>query len=214
MKTLHTIRFVFILVLVSSLLAGCGFSTPVPWTPVPTMDPATVIAAAVNTMQAQMTEEALLNPSATPEPTQPPAPTDTPAPSATPQPTTPPVPPTATATQPAALSAEVLYTTTYPENKREYVPNERFSLAIGFKNNGTLTWEQGFTVKIVRVDGEITVAPEVTIDKSTAPGEKAEFNLWAFGSETLGKHTWYFQLYNSSGIAVPGGFAVFSYTSY
>ncbi|HET8707546.1 MAG TPA: hypothetical protein VFM46_14670, partial [Pseudomonadales bacterium] len=116
-------------------------------------------------------------------------------------------------TQPA-VSAQALYTTTTPENKREYIPNEKFTLALGFKNTGTVAWAAGSKVKLVSYKGEVTVNPEVTTDKAVAPGDKVEFDLWAFGSETLGQHTWYFQLYSSQGVPVPGGAIAFSYTSH
>lgn len=196
------------------LAAGCSLASPeAAATPMPTTDPATYVAAAVETISVQMTEQALLNPTATPEP------------SATPEPTATPIPPTPTvvADTPTASptdtpqytnAAAVQYVTTWPENKREYVPNETYSLAIGFKNTGTVTWEPGYTLKLVDFKGEITCQPEASIDRAVEPGEKAEFAFWAFGSEMLGEHTWYFQLYNSAGIPVPGGSAAYTYTSY
>ncbi len=204
-------RLLITLCLVAVLAAGCASPTPPP--PLPTIDPATYVAAAVETLSAQITEEALRNPTDTPVP-----PTDTPVPpTSTPElPTLTPtlaISLTPTATQPPPLSSQFLYATTYPENKREYVPNEKFGLALGFINNGSITWEPGYRLKLVNFEGEVTVAPEAELGQAIAPGQKAEFNLWAFGSETLGQHTWYFQLYSSQGVPVPGGFAYFSYVS-
>lgn len=192
-------------------LSACSPSTPVS-TVIPTQDSGTIVAAAVNTISAQMTNEALNNPTATPQPSNTPVPpTSTPElPTATLAPT---LEPTQTATQPPAVSAEFLYAATYPENKREYVPNEEFGLALGFKNTGTMTWQPGSKLKIVNFEGEITVQQEIELGSAIAPGEKVEFNLWAFGSETLGKHVWVFQLYTPQGGAVPGGVGVFSYTA-
>ena len=48
-----------------------------------------------------------------------------------------------TPTQTALISAKLLYVVTYPEDKRSYVSNERFGIAIGFQNTGTVTWEPG-----------------------------------------------------------------------
>jgi hypothetical protein len=201
------------LILISSILTGCS-EMGIGATPAPTTDPATYVAAAVATVHAQLTEQALLNPTATPTP----QPTATLEPTATPIPATEtPAAPAATATtaptQAPAVSAQALYASTFPENKREYIPNERFSVAIGFKNTGSVTWEAGTKVKLVSFTGEVTVNPEVETSKAVGPGDKVEFDLWAFGSETLGQHTWNFQLYNAQGVAISGGYISFSYTS-
>lgn len=205
-------RFAILVLLQSALLVSCS-PTPVP-TLAPTQDPATLVAVAVRTISAQYTAEALAHPSATAViPTPSLTPTETPVP-ATSTPVAPTATPEATATTQPAVSAQALYTTTTPENKREYIPNEKFTLALGFKNTGTVAWAAGSKVKLVSYKGEVTVNPEVTTDKAVAPGDKVEFDLWAFGSETLGQHTWYFQLYSSQGVPVPGGAIAFSYTSH
>ncbi len=208
-------RLLLALALFSSLLAGCSAANSTPAaTAAPTQDQATIVAAAVNTLSAQMTEQALRNPTATftPQPTA----TATVVPTDTPVPATPTLstPSTATATQAPALSAQALYAGTFPNSKNKYQPNEKFGLALGFKNTGTVPWEPGFKVKITGFKGEITVQQEAELGKAVAPGDKVEFDLWAFGSETLGTHIWYFQLYNRNGAAVPGGAISFTYTSY
>lgn len=200
-------------VILSMMLAGC--STPAP-VATPTLDDSAIVAAAVETISAQMTADALNNPSPTPLPTQtplPPSPTPVPPTETTlpsPEPTA-----TFTQTQPQAapLSAKLLYVVTFPENKRIYVPNEKYGLALGFENTGTLTWEAGSTVKLVSFVGEVTIQTELAVDEAVKPGERVEFDLWVFGSETLGYHEFYFQLYTNSGLAIPGGVAVYSYTS-
>lgn len=201
-------------VLVGALLAGC--SSPTPITMEVTQDPAALVEMVVGTVDARMTQQALENPTATTAPTSTPEPTATLEPTATIAPIEPTAveEPTATSTTAAALSAEFQYATTFPEHKYEYIPNELFSLAMGFKNTGTVAWEPGYKLVLVDFEGEVTCAPEVEISKSIAPGEKAEFSFWAFGSETLGTHVWYFQLYSPSGGAIPGGYASFTYTSH
>lgn len=190
------------------LLSACSSPTP---SPAATIDQSSIVAAVVETINAQSTSEAVLHPSATPLPTATPIP-----PTATLQPATE-VPtatlPLDTATPEFSLSARLAYVTAYPEDKRIYIPNERFSIAIGFENTGTLTWDSGTTIKLISFKGEVTVQTTLTIDKAVRPGEKMEYDLWAFGSETLGDHTFNFQLYTSQGLAIPGGFASFSYTS-
>jgi hypothetical protein len=215
-KTFKAGRLFVMAVLILSL-AAC--TSPTPQTIVETQDPAQIVEKVVGTLNAQQTEQALLNPSATMPPTATPPPTQTPEPSATATLAFTATPeftntPEATATPTIApLMAQVLYTTTYPGNKREYAGNQGFGLALGFQNIGSIVWEPGYNIKVVGFEGEITVQQDAVTTKTIAPGEKIEFALWAFGSETPGKHVWYFQLYTASGIAVPGGYASFSYVS-
>lgn len=205
------VRFAKFLAIAGLLLAGCNTAPTA--IPLPTQDPATLVAEAVKTLGAQMTEEAIRNPSPTPTPTVTPTPTDTPIPP-TPTPDAPTLTPTATATSAPLISAKFITAGTFPENKFKYVPNEKFSLAIRFLNTGTYGWDAGYKLKLVSAQGEITVQPEATLGTGVDPGKAAEFDLWAFGSETLGRHTWFFQLYSSAGVPVPGGSAAFSYESY
>lgn len=193
------------------ILSACSMPPAAP-TLAPTIDPATYVAAAVNTLSVRMTEDALRNPTATPVPTETPVPftPTSPPPTAT---ATPEATATETPTQQPAVSAEFLYASTFPDNKRERVPNEKFGVAFGFKNTGTVTWQPGYRLKIVNFQGEDTVEKEVELSRNVPPGEKIEFDLWAYGSETLGQHVWYFQLYTANGGPVPGGVASYSYTS-
>jgi hypothetical protein len=202
MKLKHSL---FVILIISSFLAGCTATTP---TPLPTVDQVEIVAAAVGTISAQMTDEAIRNPSPTPLPTQTPIP---PTLTLFPPTETPSVEPTQTATTAAALSAQLRYVTTFPDDKRVYIPNEEYGLALGFENTGTVTWEAGSYVKLISFKGEVTVQTELKTDKAVKPGEKVEFALWAFGSETLGDHTFVFQLFTSQGLAIPGGYATYSY---
>jgi hypothetical protein len=199
------------IVLISSLLVGC--SAPAPAAPLPTQDPATIVAAAVQTLSAQMTEQALRNPTATPVPTSTPVPTQTPVPP-TNTPAAPTETPTNTPTTAPAISAKFLSAGTFPVNKLEYKPNEKFGLAVRFLNTGTVAWQPGYRLKLVNFQGEITVQTESEMGQAIEPGKAVEFDLWAFGSETLGRHIWYFQLFTPQGLAVPGGSGIFSYTAY
>jgi hypothetical protein len=213
MRTIHkqTIMRACLLTAAIVWLAACApAATPMP---LPTQDPATLVAAAVQTVSAGITQEALRNPSPTPPPTETPVPpTATPEP-ATPTPALPTDTPTATATTAPAVSAQFLTASTFPDNKPVYLPNERFGLSVRFRNTGTMAWEPGYRLKLSGFEGEITVQTDAELGRSVAPGEVAEFSLWAFGSETLGKHVWYFQLHTTSGGPVPGGYAAYSYTS-
>lgn len=198
----HIILF---MLLVALILAACTSS---PSTPAPTPDlnllVQLVAQRAVETVQAQMTQEALAHPSPTP------APTDTPLPSPTlPPPTS--MVPTATQ-QPIGDRAEFLYAVTYPENRTVFVPNEAINIAWGLKNVGTVTWSPDYVLRYVGGEA-FTARYEIPLGKVVAPGEKAEFNFGAFGSEELGKHTTYWQLYNPYGAPVPGGYVSFTYIS-
>ncbi|MDO9086937.1 MAG: hypothetical protein Q7U53_12095 [Anaerolineaceae bacterium] len=202
-------NFLFFLLILGSVIAGC--TSPV--IPVlPTVDEGAIVAAVVETINAQNTTEAINNPSATPVPTEtqpPPSPTPIPiteTPTETAQ-------PSETPTQITSVSAKLMYVVAYPEDKRSYVGNERFGIAIGFQNTGTVTWEPGSYVKLVSNNGEVTVQLEAFVTKAVAPGEKAEYDHWAYGSEWYGDHTFVFQLYNSQGLPISGGYATFTYTS-
>ena len=196
-------------VLIASLLSGC---TTLQATPAPTIDQSTIVAAAVETLSAQITLDALNHPSPTPLPTATPLPpTATPPPPTETQAAT--AEPTSLPIQKAELSARLVYVVTFPENKRNYVPNEKYGVALGFENTGTLTWQPGSTVRLMDYKGEVTIQTELSVDKEVKPGERVEFDLWAFGSETLGEHVFTFQLYTREGIAIPGGIAVYTYVS-
>ena len=207
-------RLTLAALLIGMLLTSCSALTPPPTNRFAHRRPATTARIAVQTLSARITQDALAHPSATPtlEPTA----TATLTPTITPVPATPTLatPPTSTATLPPPISAQALYAATYPENKTVYIPNEKFGLALGFKNTGSITWEAGTYLKLVSFQGEITVQQDaVSLGSPVAPGDKVEINLWAFGSEMLGEHVWTFQLYTPSGGAIPGGVISFYYKS-
>ena len=165
---------------------------------------------AFSTVFAEMTTQAYLNPTSTETPqvtitsipTVLPSPSSTslPAPTSTPSPTSP------------TLKAQLMYVTTYPEYKIEFTPNEKFGVAICFTNTGSVTWGAGSKLVLVGFDGDyVTVQTEAILERPVAPGEKIEFNLWAFGSEDMSYQSNYFQLFSEFGVPVEGGYAVFSY---
>ena len=82
------------------------------------------------------------------------------------------------------------------------------------KNTGTIAWEPGYQLRFVRLTngGDITVQPKADLTTEVKPGGKVEFDLWAFGSETLGDHTWYFDLFTPGGEKVPGSDATYTFT--
>ena len=190
-------RFSFLFLLLTSLvLAGCSVFQPAE----PTSDPQVVMLSIVQTMQADLTRTALALPTETDIPTETPVPSPTlsPTPAFTATPSITPTP------ELPALKAEFLYAATYPENKTQYVPNEAFGLALGFKNIGSLAWVPGYKILITNQYSDFTGWPEASMNKYVATGEKVEFNIAGFGSEGLGMHTWIYQLYTDTGVPSPG----------
>lgn len=160
----------------------------------------------METVQVQLTQDALMNPTATTMPT------NTPQPSNTPMQAIPTLAAATATPKPVGDKAEFLYAVTYPQNRTTYVPNEEINIAWGLKNAGAITWTQGY--RLVYVGGEaFTSRYEIPLGRTVVPGEKAEFNFGAFGSEELGPHTTYWQLVNEGGAPVPGGYVSFTYTS-
>lgn len=98
----------------------------------------------------------------------------------------------------------------------EYTPNTLFNFDVVFENDGTLAWppqvEMRNTGSVSTYTGH---RPNVIIDTSNdpvLPGERLGFSMAAHGSEELGYHTFYFQLFDAnSGVAIPGGYGYFSY---
>jgi hypothetical protein len=210
-------RLLILVALLGGLVAACSSPTPQPTATQPVPSPT---LAATPTSTATLTEiSATPTLTVTPTLTATPALTNTPTqlPSNTPIPATvtPTTPPTPTATKQPQLAADGLKVWTYPENKTKYGGNEGFGLAIYYKNVGSLTWQPGFMLKLVKHVGvgEVTVQPQILLDVTVPSGGKVEFDLWAFGSEHPGQHTWYFQLYTDTGKLIPGSEVKFTFTA-
>jgi hypothetical protein len=187
------------------LFASMAFSACGVIAPAPTATP-TVTATPLPTATSTVT----LTPTATATETATETPTSTKTPTIT---------PTFTATVPAE-SAQFMSATTSPGNTHSYVPNEKFSIDVTFKNTGTVAWTPNYCVAVVYTDrGDVTYqTTSVCVGdmrrKSVEPGEKIGFVFSAFGSEMLGTHSWGYVLINPKGKKVPGGTAGFSYVSH
>ncbi len=83
------------------------------------------------------------------------------------------------------------------------------------KNTGSTAWLPGYQLRLAAHAGpeEITVQTSAELAVTVPPGGKVEFDLWAFGSEHPGKHTYTFKLFSNYGIAVMGSDASFTYTA-
>lgn len=98
----------------------------------------------------------------------------------------------------------------------EYTPNTLFTFDVVFENDGTFNWppmvEMRNTGSVSTYTGH---RPNVIVDTSSnpvEPGERQGFSISAHGSEELGYHTFYFQLFDAqSGVPIPGGYGYFSY---
>ena len=97
-----------------------------------------------------------------------------------------------------------------------YTPNTLFTFDVVFENDGTFNWPP---VIEMRNTGSVSTytghRPNVIVDTSSnpvEPGERQGFSISAHGSEELGYHTFYFQLFDAqSGVPIPGGYGYFSY---
>lgn len=97
-----------------------------------------------------------------------------------------------------------------------YTPNTLFTFDVVFENDGTFNWpplvEMRNTGSVSTYTGH---RPNVVVDTTgnpVEPGERQGFSISAHGSEELGYHTFYFQLFDGqSGVPIPGGYGYFSY---
>jgi hypothetical protein len=201
----HTLR--------NLILAGCILAlaacTPATPTPAPTQDPGPIRTMIAATIYAKLTQAvtATFTPTATATATNtplPPTATNTPEPTATIGTIVP------TATEPIQGDA-AKFLTTAPHQYARIHSNETYNIEFDLLNVGTTTWTAG-NYSLVRVGGEpFTNQSVIQLDRDVPPGKKGVFIFGAFGSENMDPHTTYWQLYNSSGIAVPGGYVYFTY---
>lgn len=98
----------------------------------------------------------------------------------------------------------------------EYTPNVLFNFDVVFENDGTVPWpaqiEMRNTGSVSTYTGHRESAVVDTSNDPVMPGERQGFTIAAHGSEELGWHTFYFQLYDAiSGSMIAGGNGSFSY---
>jgi hypothetical protein len=98
----------------------------------------------------------------------------------------------------------------------EYTPNVLFNIDVVFENDGDTVWPALIEMRNVATSGTYTGhSPNVIVDTTyepVVPGGKRAFSIAAHGSEDLGYHTFYFQLYDGvSGSLIGGGSGSFSY---
>jgi hypothetical protein len=180
-----------IVVIVLSLLAGCGKATP-------TVDPSAKITEIASTVQAELTSIALLTPSstATPEPTITPIQTMvTPTLSSSP----------ATATPTKALitpisgdNAKWLADVTIPDYSL-VAPSSNFVKTWNIQNTGTTTWTKDY--KLIYLEGLQGTNNTVTINltKEVAPGESVDVSVPFTAPATNGTYSSAWKMYTATG---------------
>jgi hypothetical protein len=189
------------------LLAACGPTE----TPEPTPDPDMIRTAAVLTVEAELTQQALLNPTAT----------NTVSPTPEPSPTSevPTLMPIGEGTQAAGESG----TTTLPQvatqapapgatapDKAAWVsnspadgttlqPGQRFEIRWTVKNSGTTTWNTSYSVRFF--SGNITTDKNLyNLRSETKPDGTAEIIVDATAPTTPGDYFTWWKLTNDQGV--------------
>ncbi len=173
-----------------SLLAGCGKSTP-------TVDPSVKITEIASTVQAELTSIAFLTPSATatPEATATPQVTATSTLSATPATVT---PTRALITPISGDNAKWLADITIPDYS-QVAPSSTFVKTWSVQNTGTTTWTKDY--KLIYLEGLEGSGNTVSVNltKSIAPGEAVEISVNFTAPAANGTYTSAWKMYTASG---------------
>lgn len=180
-----------IIVILLTLLAGCGKATP-------TVDPSVKITEIASTVQAELTSIALLTPSstATSEPTI--------------TPTQMPVTPTLSASPATATPTRALITPISGDNAKwladvtipDYslvAPSSSFVKTWSIQNTGTTTWTKDY--KLIYLEGLQGTSNTVTVNltKEVAPGESVEVSVPFTAPATNGTYSSAWKMYTASG---------------
>ncbi len=200
-------RLFTMLIFAALLFSGCR-NIPHDPTKTPTMSEAEMMQAAQETasviLAMTQTQDAILHPSATP------LPTDTPTPAFTATSPLPAIPPTATKETLPYYS--VGNKSCYVQQKgggvqSAYVPFDQLYLEVCYENQGSGTWNQNFSCKVIVNDGGSTSPQSVLLGKTVSNGQKAcfSFNQNMAGHE-LGSHYSQFALTDDSGNILTNGY--------
>lgn len=166
----------------------------------PTEDPSVKITQIAQTVQAEMTQNALLTPS--PTATVPPTATATPVP-ATPTPSGPTatVTPIARATMPAGSSADnAKYITdvTVPDGT-VFTADSTFTKTWRIQNTGTTTWTTNYS--LVYLEGVLGTGDmqSVKLTKEVKPGESIDISVNFTAPKTNGSYISWWRMFSASG---------------
>jgi len=164
------------------VLVACGPSE----TPAPTDSVDVIYTAAAQTVEAQLTEQAVEQPTSTPTLT--PTVTETPTPTATgPTPTQPSdVPPTQSNCYKSTFVADV----TIPDNT-VMAPGQEFTKTWRIQNSGTCSWSTIF--KLVYISGERMNGQPVGLINAVGAGETVDVSVKMIAPTKAGDYTgnWY-----------------------
>ena len=182
---------VFLILVFSFVLAGCGSSDDTP----EANDPAMLLTAAVQTADAQIRTMAATTPTGLPTTPAPIQPTVTPTATATL--TLMPGVPTQGSTGPAGERVEFVADLTVPDGTA-FAPNATFVKTWRLKNAGTTTWTNSYTM--VFSSGEQMGAPaSVVLPGTVAPGQTVDLSVNMVAPSKDGTYTANFLLANANG---------------
>lgn len=189
-----------LLVILALFLTACQLPAPAA-AETAAFNPELMITAAAQTAAARMTEMALLTP-------RPPealletamAPTETELPADTPTPTGPVVATIDLATAALAPSedrAEFVADVTVPDGST-FAPNERFTKTWRFRNSGTSTWTEAYS--LVFISGNLMSAPpSVPLPRQVPPGEMVDVSVEMTAPADPGIYQGNWKLRNAAG---------------
>lgn len=178
-------------------------------TPVPTPDADTIRTAAVLTVEAELTQQAILNPTSTATATLEPSPTpdiptlmplgeETPT---LPAGVVPPAQATATQAPPAAPTApdRATWVSNVPADGAVIQPGQKFEIRWTIRNTGTTTWNTNYTVRFFA--GNLNpVNNTVKFRGETKPEAAAEIVVEVIAPTTPGEYYGWWKLTNAQGV--------------
>lgn len=202
---LHRLSLKISFALMIITIAGCNSASTTP-----TIDANTIYTQAAQTVQVglTMTQDAMPTATITPQPTatlpptvaitDTPAVTDTPAGLPTLETTSQPTLSMPTSTvQVAGDHATFLYNV--PGDNTVFSPGKEFTLAVGWQNTGTTTWNNGY--HLVFLGGkQLSGITSIPVSKDVKPGQKYEFDIAQTAPKEKGKYITRWKFTNAQGV--------------
>lgn len=185
MKALH------IVLLLVVVLSACNLPSKAP----PTQGPDTILTAAAQTVEANLTQAAILNP-----PTLPPtSPVNTPVPTITLALPTTSVPPSLTPPPTTPCDVAQFITDVTVQDGAIFQPNESFTKTWRFKNVGTCSWTPSYA--IVFSSGDAMNGPATqALTGNVNPGQTVDISVNLKAPAAEGTYKGYWKLRNASGV--------------
>jgi len=181
-------RFIFTSLAVLLILSACNLPKATP-----TADSNTVLTIAAQTVEVQLTQNALL---ATPLATFTPLPSSTPAP-----PTATNTPQNTASPTPICDLAEFVTDVTIPDGTT-FLPGETFVKTWRLKNNGVCTWTSGYQL-IFDSGDSLSGSATQALAGSVAPGQSVDISVTIKAPAAAGSYRSYWKLRNSAGVLIP-----------